>query len=423
VPLASERTSNSYKLVLFLWLAVLFEPQWFIATVTGVIGITKVTLICCLATGILAFPKRPKKIWLLPLFVMVVYTILTFRLATNPAYAERTVKMLLLYYLMALGMVVFVKTPKQVTPFIAAMMGWQFLWWTLWGDASGLVIWHPQYANYDGYGPLMALGVAASFHLGMALTSRWQKLVMYGTSLLCVLGIVSAYQRGAFLALIAVLLFAWLRSNRKGMMTVGLVAAAIGVLVAATVIFKGDARGRDTQTSFFAEMATITDEGGTRGDREILWGAAITIWKVHPLMGVGGQSFGPFASQYFKIGDIEGDYALNPLKLYERQLHNGFVQILCEYGLIGAAIMLWLFVDFWKRNWKLQKKQAAVSWKAQGGKINLRAVALGLESMMIAFMAGAMFYNTLETNWLYTLVALNALLYRLTCQAPAPARR
>jgi hypothetical protein len=295
-----QRARAGYKIALALWLVVLFAPQWWVGTKFHVLLVTKLPLVGFALLGLATLLRFPKKIWIAPFLVMAAYVLLTFRFATNPAYAERPAKMIGLYYVMALGLSVFIKTPRQALPFIATMLGWQFTWWALLGDRNGMVAWHPDYANYDAYGPLMALGVAGSLNLGLALRSRKQKLIAFGTSMACVLGIVSAYQRGAALTLGVVLLFVWWRSPRKGIMSLGVIAALVAVILAATVFFAGDQRGTDTKATFFQEMMTISEEGGTRGDREVLWGAAITVWKQHPLLGVGGQSFGPFAAEFFQ---------------------------------------------------------------------------------------------------------------------------
>lgn len=418
------RRPQAWKYLWWTWLVVFFEPHLVVSSVTGADIFGKVPLLMLASVGLLALRRYPKDNLMTPLLLIALYAIVTWRFATNPAYAERPAKQLLLYWFLAIGMAAFVKTPKQAIPLIVVCLGWQFGWWGLLGAKRGLVRWHPTYANYDGFGPLMVMGFAGAFHLGMALKDRALKFVAYGIALLCVLGVVSAFARGAALGLALVMVFAWFRSHRKGVMTVGIIVALLAVWVAATLVFTGVRRGRDTQKTFLAEMMTITDTGGTRSDREVLWTAAITIWKERPLIGVGGQSFGPFAASFFKPGEVGGDYAKNPRTLYERSLHNIYVQILCEFGILGSALFLWLFFDFWRKNWRLQKKDAGAIWRERGGgQVELRAVALGMESMMVAFMGCGYFYNQLEVHWLYTLVALNALVYRLVFPPAVAPRR
>ena len=55
-----------------------------------------------------------------------------------------------------------------------------------------------------------------------------------------------------------------------------------------------------------------------------------------------------------------------------------------------------------------------MAWKAAtDGTTELRYISLGLESMMVGFLATAFFYNQLFVPWLYTILAVNLLLEML----------
>jgi O-antigen ligase len=149
------------------------------------------------------------------------------------------------------------------------------------------------------------------------------------------------------------------------------------------------------------------------------------VFRENPLLGVGAENFGPFAASYFRRGSVRGMYADNPATLYDRKLHSSYFQILSEFGIAGSLLFLWLLVDFWKRNAALRTTPYRAAWyAATGGDYDLRWLALGLESGMVAFWSTAVFYNQLFTPGLYALLTANALLHsRLKATLPKAGRR
>jgi hypothetical protein len=105
--------------------------------------------------------------------------------------------------------------------------------------------------------------------------------------------------------------------------------------------------------------------------------------------------------------------------LYAKKLHNIFMQILSEFGIVGVVIWLWLWIDFWRRLRRLRRKPAVAYWKwASGGKFDVAAISLGLECAMIGFLANGFFYNQIYIHWSWTLICLAYLLDVNTRRAP-----
>jgi hypothetical protein len=78
---------------------------------------------------------------------------------------------------------------------------------------------------------------------------------------------------------------------------------------------------------------------------------------------------------------------------------------------VGTLLFVLLVVDFWKRNGALRTQRYRAAWDAAtGGRYDLRWLALGLESGMVAVCASAVFYNQLFEPWLYVLLTANILL-------------
>lgn len=412
-PRSSALARTGFLTIATLWVLLLLEPQtWIAAYGPEVLHKLPTVLFALLTVQLLVSPPRTE--FYVPLLAIVVLTAAMTPFTYNIGYAIEPLKKLILLYLLAVGTARFVTTPRQGTFVVVLAMLGQYLWFGLQGLRTGAVWWHSMLANEDAFGPLMVVGIATCLYIGLASRGRMRLIGLTGSAI-CVLGLVSSFARGATLAAGLVMMIVWLRSPRKGVMT-ALFIGMFGVLLVATlVIFRNTSR-EDSKTGFWNEMMTIqedVDGAGTGGDRYALWDAARRVFYSHPLLGVGAENFGPAAAELLKVGQVKGMYADNPGMLYERKLHNAFFQALCEYGIIGSAIWLWLIGHFLWTNARLRSPPFVAAWQALGGTLDLRHVALGLEAGFVGFCGCAWFYNLLFEPWLFTLLILNMLLYRI----------
>jgi len=149
---------------------------------------------------------------------------------------------------------------------------------------------------------------------------------------------------------------------------------------------------------------------GSANDRWDLWGVGWQVFLRSPLVGVGPGNVGSYAAENFRLGEASGFYA-DPAHMYSRVLHNIYIQVLAEQGLIGVVIFLFILVDFVRRNRSLRTKAAIERWDDTGhGRCHLQSLSLGLEGGMIGFLACGLFYDQLYMSSLYSLVALNFVL-------------
>jgi O-antigen ligase len=207
--------------------------------------------------------------------------------------------------------------------------------------------------------------------------------------------------------------YIWFRSPRKGRVSlIILVGAIVAAIVASSI--DGSTRGDDTNSNFWVEMSTMFQAGGTRADREVLWGAARKVFQNHPILGAGPSNFGVAAANELHVGDVGGNYADNPKVLYSRALHNIYYQTLSEQGIVGFAILLALIAQFWIRNRALTRRAAAAQWRALGGEHDLGAIARGLECGLVTFLACGWFYNMFLVSGFWGLIIANTVLYRMT---------
>jgi hypothetical protein len=408
-------------LVYFTWVLTLFAPQWIIGGPTRQLQ----SLITVLSLVIIAV-NTPRRGWNGPLLAFWAVNLLTMPFAVNRFYATYPVKMLLVFYTFSIITISYIRTPREAWPLIAMMFFWQWIWWIGWGLVPGQVPWHPDLANHDSFGPLMVIGSGICLYFGMAMRKGWMRRVAILLALLCVGGVVSAFARGAVITLALVMVLAWIRSPKKGRMTIAILLMS-GTVVVAAEMLGSTYRSGDVQagpTSFWAEMATSikgTSEG-TGSDRKVLWDLAWKLYLKRPVFGVGGSNFGPASATQLRASDIGGDYAANQYTLYDRALHNTFLQVLCENGTVGAIIFIWMLVDFRRRNAALQRPQLANPWsQAMRGAVDLRMLALGLESGMVGYLGTAFFYNQLSSPWLYALLTTNLLLHVLATRTAKAA--
>ncbi len=167
-------------------------------------------------------------------------------------------------------------------------------------------------------GLLLALSIPMTLYLlsrkrrGVAAYLCWLQLIV------CTVAIVLTGSRGAFVALlVASTMFAAVYSgfNRRQrvvsvLIIVGLIACCACVIPVAT----------------WERLLTIRSEltQGTLSHRLDIWSAGLSVFREHPLLGVGSGAFGPSASAM-----LNTDYVA----------HNSFLSVLVELGLTGA----WIF--------------------------------------------------------------------------------
>src|SRR5207253_4275879 len=79
------------------------------------------------------------------------------------------------------------------------------------------------------------------------------------------------------------------------------------------------------------------------------------------LFGVGPGNFGAYAAEEFRWGEGSGFYA-DPAHLYGRVLHNIYVQVLAEQGIIGVVIFLFILIDFVRSEERRVGKECISRW-------------------------------------------------------------
>jgi O-antigen ligase len=424
-PAAGGRSPQVLHLYL-VWAIALFDFQFFLAEKVAqplvylvYLGYPPLLLMMALqGPAIMATAKR--WVWFPPLFTLLIIGAINVFFANNQMLAKAAFQNLLIFYALALATAVYVKTARDALPIIVMLFA-QFAWYGLFAQTKGLVPWHPTLANYDGFGGLVVQGAGLCYWFAAAARSRKMKYFLYALAGYCVLGVVASFARAAFLSLIALVGYVWLRSPRKMATAGGIVVAGLVVVGAASLIFEPG--------FFWKEITSAFEEGaseGTGAQRWELWKVGFKVWMQHPILGVGGGNFGAFAASHFRFGELEA--FPSPSMLYGYNLHNAYMQILSEFGILGILAFGWAIWDFQKRNRALREPAAMERWAAQtGGAWNLRYLAFGLEAANMANALCAIFYASLFMPGFYTIWIANRMLWSVTRgpeqTAPAQVRR
>jgi O-antigen ligase len=410
-----ERSGGPWKLLLAVWTLALFDPQWWLASL-GLQPILRVTTLLfgsLMLVMLLGVPSNPswsrRWLWYPPFLCFVLSILPMIPFAVNTGFVRTGAKTMFFWWIFITATIAIVPSVRRAETLLK-MYGVQFLWFMFWGRWVGVVPWHHSLENHDAFGAFMVGGFTMTFFLGLGAPrgGRFRKL-MFLTSFLCVIGVVASYARGAFLATIVVFAVMWARSPRKGMTLLAGVGVMVVVFAAASLIFPAG--------FFYNEIMSAFAEGtssGTGDDRWQLWTAAMEVFRRNPIVGAGMGNVGAYASGIYQPGELGGMYAINPMFLYGKALHNIFLTILSEQGIIGFGVFIWLVIDFFRRNAWLRSEHAAVIWSSRGGTLALRPTALGLEVGMVALLLTGMLYPMLNIHWFFSMIALNLLLSQLT---------
>ena len=215
-------------------------------------------------------------------------------------------------------------------------------------------------------GLLEALGV---FGLSLALWSRWPrwgKLLVGYIAAICYAGLMLTGSRGGYLSTAgSVLVFVVLsllvlrRADLKLAWKIGVagfIAAAIIASACALLVYKSDYLTGRAQNVF-----------ETSNMRVDLWKAALQAWQLQPVTGNGAGTYLFFGRQ-FRTDRVQVD----PV-----DVHNDYLHLLTEYGLLGALAFAIFFVAHARRAWR-SFQRLGPKRVASSGQLFSNAMALNI---------------------------------------------
>lgn len=427
---------EAFSLIYIIWFLRLFKPEWILAYYVPGIGFIRglPTLFLYLLLLYVVFVRGQK------LRVDKSFFIFFLSIAVSTIFAMNTGRARQGFFGMVDTLIFFalnvalIRDDKEIERifniYVAAMVFYAIVGMAYKGGGGGAIVpFHVALSDEDAFGPFMGLGAP----LGLMLSAKDGK-IRYGylcVGLLCTMGMIASFARGAFVSFCAMLVFIWYRSNRK------MLLAGIGVvfvfffLIGATLLFDG---GR-----YWEEMATIDDslvDESTEG-RHFLNRKAFQIFShniQNTLIGVGPFNFGHALVAVTTDQEAQAR-GVQLGQLYGRDTHNVYLQILSEQGSIGVITFAVMIGAFWRKGNTIIKKYRRVlghSSPHYKGEENLvlrlrkhHYFAYALQGAMVAFLMNGLFYNILYYHWLFDLLILNYLVYengRIAFPSEKPVR-
>ncbi len=203
-------------------------------------------------------------------------------------------------------------------------------------------------------------------HLARFASSKWVKAGLLGAILLSGMTVLGSQSRGAFLAVLAMMAFLWVKSRSK--LTFGL---ALVVLASLAIGFMPD-----SWTNRMHTIQTYEKDASAMG-RVNAWWMLFNLANDRPLVGGG---FEPYTQREFS------KYAPDPEDVHAA--HSIYFQVLGEHGYVGLALFLYLAIVTWTMVGRLVKASRERSDCVWAGDLG-RAIQVSL----VGFAVGGAFFN------------------------------
>jgi O-antigen ligase len=399
-----ERTPGRVMFVCIMWAFVWYEPDWLVEKLGGGVYLLKLYALMFIPVCILLMKHLRREAVFWPYLLIIGIFLVWIPFVLNPAYLLNGVTKILQYILLTALTVSVLETPKQLAPLLKLFF-FGFIWFGVQGILAGRVWWHQNLGNEDSFGPFMTIALGFSYYVAMGTTLKKYRYLALATCLLGMAGTIVSFARGAFIGLCVVLAVLAFRTPRKlAFLGYGALLLVAGQIVIMVMFPHGE---------FWDEMATITGEGtsaGTGQHRWVLWQAAWEVFLTSPLVGVGPNNFGPNAVEYFTSRGVTnmGGGIHDPSLLYQLSLHNDYVQVMVEMGLVGLFALAAVFAYFFRCIGFLRTKAVQEAWTSQPGAfIDSNNLALGLEAAMIGVLVSSVFYPQFFINyWFWSIMML-----------------
>jgi O-antigen ligase len=245
--------------------------------------------------------------------------------------------------------------------------------------------------------------LASVLGLGLAATTRNAafRVSLVAAIVFLAVAFVSTGSRGGFVAALVTAVAALIVMRGRRVYVVAALLVAVGVAVPAL-----------SASPETWQRLTDYDDGGT--GRVDLWTVAARMAEDHPVAGVGFNNFRVAAADYVREpGALERvDF------LVERPhfVHNTYLQLLAENGVIGLALFVVFVVGCTRAAWLAAKRFEARGERAMGTLARTVVVAL------IAMLGASMFLSAAVDQRLWLLLALGPGLLAAARSQESPRR-
>jgi probable O-glycosylation ligase (exosortase A-associated) len=253
----------------------------------------------------------------------------------------------------------------------------------VWGPAGSFI------AGNNEVALAMLMTLPLMWYLRIQAQSKWVKHALLAAMLLTTVAVLGSQSRGAFIGIISIGLFFWLKARQKLMATI-MVGAVAGV-----VLFF-------MPQSWWDRMETIKtyQQDSSALERLNAWQFALNVANDR-LLGGGAK---------MSTHEMYARYAPDPNMVYD--LHSIYFEQLGEQGWIGLGLFLLLALLTWLRCGTLSRiysKDPDRKWASD--------LALMLQVSLIGYATGGAFLGLSYFDYYYDLVAAAVITWKLTAVA------
>lgn len=230
----------------------------------------------------------------------------------------------------------------------------------VWGPPGGFI------QDNNAIALALTMVVPLIFYLFRETPNRWVKGGLFLAMLLCSVSALGTYSRGALLSMAAMGMFLWLRSRRK--LVFGLALLAVVPALFALMPAKWEERMRS--------IGNYEQDSSAMG-RINAWWTTFNVAVDRPLVGGGFEMYTPA---------VFAKYAPNPLDIHSS--HSIYFQNLGEHGFVGLFLFLLMWGLTWRcGSWVVRSTARLPEWRWANSLASMIQVSL------VGFAVGGLFVN------------------------------
>jgi probable O-glycosylation ligase (exosortase A-associated) len=215
--------------------------------------------------------------------------------------------------------------------------------------------------------------------------SKLLRLALLGTMAALAVAVIGTQSRGGFIALLALVGYMYIKSDRKILMTILIAAIAIGVSYLVT----------DDWSSRIDTISTAENDDSFMG-RVVAWKLSFILAMQHPFLGGGFKSLEYFPNwaalsrDFFAYPWFYTGSAL-PNPTVARAAHSVYFQVLGDHGFVGLALYLGCLAGSFLKAGKVSRiarRAGAPSWISTSAtmiQLSIFAFALGGAALSFAY--------------------------------------
>lgn len=248
-------------------------------------------------------------------------------------------------------------------------------------------VWGPPSSALEGNNEIalaLIMVIPLMYYLFVTNSKKWVKRGLMVSMVLCAAAALGTQSRGALLALLAMVLVLWWRSQRKAMSAVLLVF--VGVVLVSVMSSTWEDRMHTIQ-NYEQDLSAL--------QRLDVWRLTWNIAVANPITGGGMGIY---------TGDLNAIYNPNAIGGL-RNAHSIYFSVLGEHGFVGLALFLGIWISVWRscaRVRKLTFQSAELSWAYW--------LASMIQVSLVGYLTGGAFLYLAYADFPYNLLIISVVL-------------